>query len=372
MSSRYEGGGHGAAAAAAAAGAGAGGGVKEGGGRDAHEDDLVMPGFRLHPMEEELIEFYLRRKVEGKRFNVELITFLDLTTLRSGMHAGAGPPVAVGGACTCVDCLEAATAGTGSGKGKAMSGGNGKRAGGSGPGGGSKAVGGAVGWGGASTFSAAEHSTFETVSWQTYRSLTITRSSTAATAGKGVGKGVGGGNAKRSGATKGVGASGRGGAKGAGGAGGDGWGGAPTFATIGYMALQTDTNATNEYYGCSSEHGALFSPTAHGSFETDHSTFETATQTMNEHYDEEEHLGLTMDYKEDGMQDPELVTDADAEGDDGSGGGGHDDAGVDYYDDVGAGSDHFGDDDYYDDNVAGGFDDGYDPGDAGDGAADWW
>ncbi|KAL3635201.1 hypothetical protein CASFOL_019748 [Castilleja foliolosa] len=40
--------------------------------------DIVMPGFRFHPTEEELIEFYLRRKVEGKRFNVELITFLDL------------------------------------------------------------------------------------------------------------------------------------------------------------------------------------------------------------------------------------------------------------------------------------------------------
>ncbi|KAG9135122.1 hypothetical protein Leryth_011606, partial [Lithospermum erythrorhizon] len=39
---------------------------------------MVMPGFRFHPTEEELIEFYLRRKVEGKRFNVELITFLDL------------------------------------------------------------------------------------------------------------------------------------------------------------------------------------------------------------------------------------------------------------------------------------------------------
>ncbi|CAI0376852.1 unnamed protein product [Linum tenue] len=37
-----------------------------------------MPGFRFHPTEEELVEFYLRRKVEGKRFNVELITFLDL------------------------------------------------------------------------------------------------------------------------------------------------------------------------------------------------------------------------------------------------------------------------------------------------------
>ncbi|XAR56218.1 hypothetical protein NMG60_11036605 [Bertholletia excelsa] len=45
---------------------------------DQHEADMVMPGFRFHPTEEELIEFYLRRKVEGKRFNVELITFLDL------------------------------------------------------------------------------------------------------------------------------------------------------------------------------------------------------------------------------------------------------------------------------------------------------
>ncbi|KAG8078714.1 hypothetical protein GUJ93_ZPchr0007g4154 [Zizania palustris] len=58
--------------------AGGGGGGNKAGEEDAHEDDLVMPGFRFHPTEEELIEFYLRRKVEGKRFNVELITFLDL------------------------------------------------------------------------------------------------------------------------------------------------------------------------------------------------------------------------------------------------------------------------------------------------------
>ncbi|XP_071698680.1 NAC domain-containing protein 35-like [Rutidosis leptorrhynchoides] len=45
---------------------------------DEHENDMVMPGFRFHPTEEELVEFYLRRKVEGKKFNVELITFLDL------------------------------------------------------------------------------------------------------------------------------------------------------------------------------------------------------------------------------------------------------------------------------------------------------
>lgn len=45
---------------------------------DKHEYDLVMPGFRFHPTEEEIIEFYLRRKVEGKPFNVDLIFFLDL------------------------------------------------------------------------------------------------------------------------------------------------------------------------------------------------------------------------------------------------------------------------------------------------------
>lgn len=46
--------------------------------KDDHEHDMVMPGFRFHPTEEELVEFYLRRKVEGKHFNVELITFIDL------------------------------------------------------------------------------------------------------------------------------------------------------------------------------------------------------------------------------------------------------------------------------------------------------
>lgn len=45
---------------------------------DGHEHDILMPGFRFHPTEEELIDFYLRRKVDGKRFNMELITFLDL------------------------------------------------------------------------------------------------------------------------------------------------------------------------------------------------------------------------------------------------------------------------------------------------------
>ncbi|KAK3120859.1 hypothetical protein QOZ80_8BG0642750 [Eleusine coracana subsp. coracana] len=52
---------------------GAGGGDD---GQPAH--DMVMPGFRFHPTEEELIDFYLRRRVEGKRFNIELINLVDL------------------------------------------------------------------------------------------------------------------------------------------------------------------------------------------------------------------------------------------------------------------------------------------------------
>ncbi|KAF0922699.1 hypothetical protein E2562_001096 [Oryza meyeriana var. granulata] len=72
--------GHGAGSVVIGQGGGeeAGGGVKEEAAGDSHENDLVMPGFRFHPTEEELIEFYLRRKVEGKRFNVEFINFLDL------------------------------------------------------------------------------------------------------------------------------------------------------------------------------------------------------------------------------------------------------------------------------------------------------
>ncbi|CAA6660254.1 unnamed protein product [Spirodela intermedia] len=46
--------------------------------KDGLDHDAVMPGFRFHPTEEELVEFYLRRKVEGKRFNVEIISFLEL------------------------------------------------------------------------------------------------------------------------------------------------------------------------------------------------------------------------------------------------------------------------------------------------------
>lgn len=42
------------------------------------ETGLSLPGFRFHPTDEELVGFYLRRKVEGKQLSVELIKQLDI------------------------------------------------------------------------------------------------------------------------------------------------------------------------------------------------------------------------------------------------------------------------------------------------------
>ncbi|KAL3691310.1 hypothetical protein R1sor_004961 [Riccia sorocarpa] len=40
--------------------------------------EIALPGFRFHPTEEELVGYYLRRMVQGRRNNVELIASLDL------------------------------------------------------------------------------------------------------------------------------------------------------------------------------------------------------------------------------------------------------------------------------------------------------
>ncbi|MCD9639412.1 hypothetical protein HAX54_023926 [Datura stramonium] len=42
------------------------------------EDNEILPGFRFHPTDEELVGFYLRRKVENKRINIELIKQIDI------------------------------------------------------------------------------------------------------------------------------------------------------------------------------------------------------------------------------------------------------------------------------------------------------
>ncbi|KAL6622366.1 hypothetical protein ACP70R_032245 [Stipagrostis hirtigluma subsp. patula] len=42
------------------------------------EDDLVFPGFRFHPTDQELVGFYLKRKVEKKGFSIEIIKEIDI------------------------------------------------------------------------------------------------------------------------------------------------------------------------------------------------------------------------------------------------------------------------------------------------------
>ncbi|CAN6309086.1 unnamed protein product [Urochloa humidicola] len=42
------------------------------------EDDVVLPGFRFHPTDEELVTFYLRRKVARKPLSIEIIKEMDI------------------------------------------------------------------------------------------------------------------------------------------------------------------------------------------------------------------------------------------------------------------------------------------------------
>lgn len=41
-------------------------------------DEMMLPGFRFHPTDEELVGFYLRRKVQQKPLSIELIKQLDI------------------------------------------------------------------------------------------------------------------------------------------------------------------------------------------------------------------------------------------------------------------------------------------------------
>ncbi|XP_027368132.1 transcription factor JUNGBRUNNEN 1 [Abrus precatorius] len=45
---------------------------------DKKEDEVVLPGFRFHPTDEELVGFYLRRKVDKKPLKIELIKQIDI------------------------------------------------------------------------------------------------------------------------------------------------------------------------------------------------------------------------------------------------------------------------------------------------------
>ncbi|KAB2601927.1 transcription factor JUNGBRUNNEN 1-like [Pyrus ussuriensis x Pyrus communis] len=42
------------------------------------EDDVQLPGFRFHPTDEELVDFYLRRKIQKKPISLELIKSIDI------------------------------------------------------------------------------------------------------------------------------------------------------------------------------------------------------------------------------------------------------------------------------------------------------
>ncbi|KAK8503347.1 hypothetical protein V6N13_016642 [Hibiscus sabdariffa] len=42
------------------------------------DEDILLPGFRFHPTDEELVGFYLKRKVEKKLFIIDLINHVDI------------------------------------------------------------------------------------------------------------------------------------------------------------------------------------------------------------------------------------------------------------------------------------------------------
>ncbi|KAK7243887.1 hypothetical protein RIF29_38700 [Crotalaria pallida] len=42
------------------------------------DDEIPLPGFRFHPTDEELVSFYLRRKLEEKPISIELIKQIDI------------------------------------------------------------------------------------------------------------------------------------------------------------------------------------------------------------------------------------------------------------------------------------------------------
>lgn len=41
-------------------------------------DDVMLPGFRFHPTDEELVGFYLKRKIQQRTLPIELIKQVDI------------------------------------------------------------------------------------------------------------------------------------------------------------------------------------------------------------------------------------------------------------------------------------------------------
>ncbi|KAM0959205.1 hypothetical protein ACFX2I_024353 [Malus domestica] len=46
--------------------------------KDKDEEEVMLPGFRFHPTDEELVGFYLKRKVEKRAISMELIKQIDI------------------------------------------------------------------------------------------------------------------------------------------------------------------------------------------------------------------------------------------------------------------------------------------------------
>nr|KJB73584.1 hypothetical protein B456_011G239800 [Gossypium raimondii] len=42
------------------------------------DEDVLLPGFRFHSTDQELVGFYLRRKVEKKLFSIDIIKHVDI------------------------------------------------------------------------------------------------------------------------------------------------------------------------------------------------------------------------------------------------------------------------------------------------------
>lgn len=58
-------------------------GVNENFNKDDHhecvdDDEIPLPGFRFHPTDEELVSFYLRRKLDKKPISIDLIKQIDI------------------------------------------------------------------------------------------------------------------------------------------------------------------------------------------------------------------------------------------------------------------------------------------------------
>lgn len=47
-------------------------------GNNNNDEEVMLPGFRFHPTDAELVGFYLRRKVEKKPISIDIIKQIDI------------------------------------------------------------------------------------------------------------------------------------------------------------------------------------------------------------------------------------------------------------------------------------------------------